>query len=273
MEISGKSFHLRLDASEVLSLLWVKLYTIVIRLVDFIRLLPIRLFRWLQHVPQGMSILIGLLRQRTATANLSKSIGLWWLEWCIYSMEILGIGELYETLMDWVKFNTRPLYRWEVRLAREIFGNSINYRRIRVDSYSLLGPRQKHFCYVSFYMINSWGPMENSTFLHELTHIWQYEKFGAVYMPRAIKAQLSHKGYNYGGVATLRKYLKKGKDFLSFNLEQQGDIVSDYYRIRDGYQPRWGNASRQDLAVYERFIHQLKTSWRNWQVGNKLVKE
>ncbi|MEL6865625.1 MAG: hypothetical protein AAFP19_14455, partial [Bacteroidota bacterium] len=55
--------------------------------------------------------------------------------------------------------------------------------------------------------------------------------------------------------------LKRGKDFLAFNLEQQGDIVSDYYRIRDGYKPRWGNGKRQDLPVYQSFIDQLQSGW------------
>ncbi len=264
MEISGKLFHLRLDGSLIWPLLWAKLYAIILRLIDFVRLLPVRLFRVLRHFYDGAKVLGkgSAARKQPATRILLRSIGLWWLELFIYLSELIGFGELYETLMDWVKFNSRPLHRWEIQLAREIFGDSINYRRVRIDSYSLLGPMQKQFCYVSFYFINSWGPMENSTLLHELTHIWQYEKLGAVYMPRAIKAQWSKKGYNYGGVTALRRYLRRGKNFLSFNLEQQGDIVSDYYRIRDGYRPRWGNANRQDLAVYERFIQQLRRGWK-----------
>ena len=100
--------------------------------------------------------------------------------------------------------------------------------------------------------------MQNSILLHELTHIWQFQQMGAVYVPRAIKAQFSKMGYNYGGVSALKAYLGKGKSFLSFNLEQQGDIISDYYRIKDGYRPRWGNGDRRDLSIYESFVNQVK---------------
>ena len=99
--------------------------------------------------------------------------------------------------------------------------------------------------------------MQNSTFIHELTHIWQFEKMGSVYIPRALRAQQSPLGYDYGGVSALKICREKGKSFLSFNFEQQGDIVSDYYRIKNGYQPCWGNASLNDLPVYESFIKQL----------------
>ena len=65
-------------------------------------------------------------------------------------------------------------------------------------------------------------------------------------------------GYDYGGVKALRAGREKGKSFLSFNLEQQGDIITDYFRIKNGYQPRWGNGSTIDLSVYAYFVNQVK---------------
>ena len=91
-----------------------------------------------------------------------------------------------------------------------------------------------------------------------MTHVWQYQKMGAIYIPHALRAQYSQMGYNYGGISALRDCQEKGKSFLSFNFEQQGDIISDYYRIKDGYKPHWGNGNRYDLPVYESFINQMR---------------
>ena len=64
-------------------------------------------------------------------------------------------------------------------------------------------------------------------------------------------------GYNYGGVTTLKDFLEKGKNLLDFNLEQQADIVADYYLIKNGYAPQWGRGTLHDLHIYEKFIEDL----------------
>ncbi|MEM9920317.1 MAG: hypothetical protein AAF990_19630 [Bacteroidota bacterium] len=191
-------------------------------------------------------------------AAILRVIGNWWLELCVYALECLGVGELYETTLDLIKFNTRSLHPWEVQLARSVFGNTINYRRVRIDERAFVGPRQKRFCYVSFYMINAWGPMDNALLIHELVHIWQYERFGAVYMPRALAAQRTVMGYDYGGVGRLKLCKDNHFGLQHFNYEQQGDIIADYYRIREGYKPVWGIGSRLDLEIYHYFVEQLK---------------
>ena len=78
---------------------------------------------------------------------------------------------------------------------------------------------------------------------------------GAVYMLRALVAQASSVGYDYGGVNGLKKAILEGGDLRSFNLEQQGDIVADYYRIRHNQKPEWGNGRMEDLPIYSAVIH------------------
>ena len=39
-----------------------------------------------------------------------------------------------------------------------------------------------------------------------------------------------------------------------FNLEQQGDIFSDYFRLKNGYSPQWGSATIRDINLYEKLI-------------------
>lgn len=263
MEISGKSFHINLSIELMGTRLMAKFLGAGFKILSFLKNIPVRLSRLLTHLWKGLLF----LRPRRLhwwesefNSGLVMRIVYWWIDLLLHFSDLFGFTEFYEIIMDFVKFNTRPLYNWEIELAKSVFGDSIDYKRVRIDEYSISGPKQMKFCYVSFYIINSWGPMKNSTFIHELTHIWQFEKMGSVYIPRALRAQQSPLGYNYGGVSALKACQEKGKSFLSFNFEQQGDIISDYYRIRDGYKPQWGHGSRIDLPVYESFIDQVRNS-------------
>ena len=214
----------------------------------------------LQHLWQGMRINESGKRywwESELGSHAGHRIAVWWMSLMVYLLECLGSGEVYETVMDFVKFNTRTLHPWEIQLAKSIYGNTIQYRRVRIDEMAMAGPKQKQFCYVSFYLVNSWGPMRNRIFIHELMHVWQYERMGALYMVHALRAQQSIMGYNYGGVTTLKAYLEKGKNLHDFNPEQQADIVADYYLIKNGYSPQWGRGGQEDLAVYEKFIEDL----------------
>ncbi len=260
MELSGKSYHVRIKSDWILSQLVLKVVTTFQRIVDIFLLLPKRLYRLLNHLWRGL----GVQRHRERywwESELGhgalKEFGWWLIGLTIYVLECFGIGEVYEILTDFFKYNTRPLHSWEIKVARSIYGDTINYKRVRIDEMSLAGPKQQRICYVSFYLINSWGPMSNSTFIHELMHIWQYQKMGALYMIQAIRGQYSTMGYNYGGVSALKTCLKKGKGLRDFNLEQQADIVCDYYLLTQGYQPQWGCGTRVDLPVYEKFIEEL----------------
>ena len=238
--------------------LWLKLSAIGFRSIDFFRLIPIRFLRISAHFgslfyksPQKI-IWSDLWPEQTSTLN---RILTWHLTLFIFLLELIGIGEIYETFNDFFKFNTRALTEREISIAKSIYGNQINYRRVRLDAYAFLGPRQQNIYYVSFYLINSWGSMSDPLLIHELVHIWQYEQMGAVYMPRALVAQASSVGYDYGGVNGLKKAILEGGDLRSFNLEQQGDIVADYYRIRHNQKPEWGNGRMEDLPIYSAVIH------------------
>lgn len=66
--------------------------------------------------------------------------------------------------------------------------------------------------------------------IHELVHVWQYQHFGAVYIGKALKAQKSKEGYNYGGMENLYHQMLKGNTLTHFNFEQQAEILEDYYR-------------------------------------------
>ena len=234
---------------------------IAIRIWDALWLLYIRIFRLLKHLFCVINFIqYGQIQGQDPEFNngLLFNTFMWFAELSVYFLECFGIGEIYETIVDLIKFNTRPMYDWEIKMAQSVFGDTIKYQRVRIDEKAIGGPKQYKFAYVSFYTINSWGPMSNSHLIHELMHVWQYEEMGAVYMPKAGAAQQSPNGYNYGGLAKLQQFIYLKKNIRDFNLEQQGDIVQDYYRLRQGFQPQWfRQATPADLHIYDYFVRQI----------------
>ena len=225
------------------------------RFSDIIKFLPKRILRFLLHF---WNVPLFFFSKNAQNQSVIRSIAFWCWELGCLVLEILGIAEWYETACDLYKKETRSLNSFELVMAKEIFGNSINYDRVRIDETAEIACKNSYLKYVSFYTINSWGRMSDDIFIHEMVHVWQYEKFGAVYIPKALKVHLT-KGmsYNYGGVAALEKSMEANGRFLDFNFEQQGDIVADYFRIRCGDTPIWGEAGKEDLPIYEYFIEQL----------------
>lgn len=231
-----------------------KVEGLVVRLIDFVRLLPTRVMRILKHI--GIRIVL-LFRQPSRMLRFKEGF-YWSIELFFLIMDLLGVGEIYETIGDVVKFNTRPLNEKERKILENLFGQSMNVKRIRIDEHAFLGPYSFHFAYVGVYTINCWGSLPTSTFVHELVHIWQYQQLGSIYIPRALRDQFSDEGYNYGGMTGLLNALREGRRLSEFNLEQQGDIVSDYYRLSQGMHPRWASRSPIHLNVYEDLIGELK---------------
>lgn len=153
------------------------------------------------------------------------------------------------------KPGTRPLTVRETNLARSIFGAAVQYQNVRIDERARIGCRRYRFAYVGFQVINCWGQLSDPHFIHEMVHVWQYQRLGAVYIPRALWAQRTPEGYQYGGIEALRRAVETGKNLMDFNFEQQGDIVADYYCLQNGWQPRWCAGDSAYLPVFEQIIH------------------
>jgi hypothetical protein len=161
------------------------------------------------------------------------------LEGVIHALDRIGVSTLYARASAWHKGNYRPLTDDEIALARPIFGDTIDYGRVRLDERAVIVCRSRRCAYVSFNIINTWDALPPATLIHELVHVWQYQQLGAAYIPRALWAQRTAEGYNYGGPAALRAAVDEGRSLLDFNYEQQGDIVADYFRLLRGETPLW----------------------------------
>ena len=64
--------------------------------------------------------------------------------------------------------------------------------------------------------------------VHELVHVYEFEKIGSVYIYEALRAQRTG-GYDYGGPDRLVADRANGEHFKDYNREQQGQIAQDYY--------------------------------------------
>lgn len=174
------------------------------------------------------------------------------------SFDLLALPEVYETLTDWLKWSSRPLTPQEKELLYPLFGDSLHYERVRIDERAWLGPPQWRICYVSFYTLNNWGALPADLLVHEMVHVWQFTRVGSVYIARALRAQRSAQGYNYGGPPAVHRALKTDFHLLDFNYEQQGDLVADYWRLQHGLSPQWGPAGPLDLPAYAKVVEALR---------------
>jgi len=238
----------------------IKFQAIGHRFVRFIRLIPTRLWRLGYHFYRGITFQLSRKEYWKDEAEMSSRasvILLWLIEFIVLFLEFFGIGELYETITDFLKAKTRPLQEWEIKMAQTVYGNSIDYQLVRIDETAWAGPKQYNFCYVSFHLINSWKKMSNHILIHELMHIWQYQQMGAIYMVRALIAQHTKMGYDYGGIEGIKSKVATGANLFDFNLEQQADVVADCFLLQQGYAPQWGRANLEDLIIYQHFLKVL----------------
>lgn len=230
---------------------WIKSASFLQRLLRSVVWLPKKLTRLVQHIGFGMGNF-----SKPKQANFLA----WWQDFALLLADVLAIPELYETFSDFAKWNTRPLSPLEKKLARSVFGTSLHLDAIRVDNKAILGCRNRNIVYVSFFTINAWGKIKDEILVHELVHVWQYQKLGAAYIAKALRAQRTELGYDYGGVGALRQAKAESGRMESFNLEQQAEIIADYYLLREGKTPSWGKANSHDLPVYQYFVDQLQSA-------------
>jgi hypothetical protein len=162
--------------------------------------------------------------------------------------------------------------------ARKVFGDSIRYERVRIHE----GTAWTNLVSKVGAKINREPPpnwdnavtLGNSSYfprllkgnppptgtdsivdlawmIHELTHVWQYQHTGVIYVWRALRADLTlgiH-AYDYGGEQGLREAKASGRRLADFNPEQQGDIARYYYfRLRNG----------EDTSAWDPYVEELR---------------
>lgn len=196
------------------------------RLLSFILRWPLRLWRWVLW-------LLWIKSPRGKHAFFRWLAGI-----VLLSLDVTAITLIAETILDFVKWKTRTFSVYEKELASTVFGAHLPLHLISLDPDSGPVRRNKAKAYVSFHTINYYKNLPDSVLIHELVHIWQFQRYGSAYISESIWAQKWGGGYNYGGLEPLKKY-SEGKGLTAFNYEQQADIIEDYYRWKNNMPLQW----------------------------------
>lgn len=218
------------------------------RFVFFINQWPVYWSRLFKH----FGLLIQINNKQNLTAHYNEyfkwRLFIWVAEFFIYFTDILGLSLLYETFDEWINFRTRNLLPSEITILTGIFGDQLNVQLILIDSKSRLFARKYKIAYVTFNTINHWGIISDDLLVHEAAHCWQYQQHGSVYWFRAILAQFTKSGYDYGNLSTL---IQNNSISGLYNYEQQAEIITDYYKMSKGQVPTYHKGELALLAAYK----------------------
>lgn len=131
----------------------------------------------------------------------------------------------------------RPLTPGEAALARTIFGEAIDYARVRLvrRKWAFFQPVKTVMAplgHIHFHPAGPWwcedfaaAPLAaQGLFLHEMTHVWQHQSGRCLPIER-------HPFCRYG------YRLEPGKPFARYGIEQQGEIVRHAFLLARGHQP------------------------------------
>lgn len=156
-------------------------------------------------------------------------------------LKILDIIKVFY-LIDFIRslfITKRKLTPFEISEAKIIFGDAIDYNKIKIQENSILAKwgakyaKKIHLGFVLFRTIcfsrklkHKQIPSDMEWLIHELVHVLQFEKLGVQYIFEALRAQ-KYGGYHYKGIDGL----KSSKCLSDFNLEQQAEIAKDYYKL------------------------------------------
>lgn len=179
------------------------------------------------------------------------------LEWIIcllfYLFDLLLIADIYNFCTNIIKWDSRKLNEDELLIAEIVFDNKIKWELVRIDNRAFIASKQWQIAYVSMHTINSWGSISSSLLIHELTHVWQYQHYGLVYIYFALKAQNSKAGYDYGGTFGLAKAREDKIKLSCFNFEQQASIIEDYFLLSQNLR-----TSKAQLELFAFYANQIK---------------
>ena len=145
---------------------------------------------------------------------------------------------------------SRPLTPGEIALARTVFGNAIDYSRVRLvhRKWWPLQPRGTVMAPTGNIHFHPKGGLwsedfskeslhQQGLFIHEMTHVWQAQTRGRFYLPL-----MRHPFCSY------RYRIVPGRPFGSYGLEQQAEIVRHLFLARQGA----GSSSSPPLPVLEK---------------------
>jgi hypothetical protein len=140
-----------------------------------------------------------------------------------------------ETVTQLTEFeNARALSKSEVELATPIFGKSIDYSRVRIVTSGFLEYRTVANSIRVGKNFNVADRDMAKKFIHEMTHVWQYQHGGTAYMSVALQTQVSASRKKGNAIFAYDYKIQQGQTFFDFTPEQQAFMVANYFlMLRD----------------------------------------
>ena len=130
----------------------------------------------------------------------------------------------------------RPLTEGEIALARSVFGNAVDYARVRMvlgKWWPFQPPNSAMAPMGNIYFHPDGGAWSDdfskesirrqAFFIHEMTHVWQAQAKGRFYLP-LMRHPFCHYSYR----------LDPRKPFDRYGLEQQAEIVANRFLANHG---------------------------------------
>lgn len=183
----------------------------------------------------------------------SRNVPAWLLDAACYAADVLWVGEGWMWLMRALKPWHRKLTEREIKMASAVFGEALQYRKILIDSRSIVCRHKTIEAFVTFEIINYRQKLDDAVLMHELVHVWQFQHFGAIYLALAWRAHRAERVYDYGGEYGLITAMWEGRQLLDFSVEQQAEIVEYSFRIDQGTE----QVSPLGRQAYTYFVRQL----------------
>jgi hypothetical protein len=178
----------------------------------------------------------------------------------VHCFDWLGGPRIAQIFLRFIAYST-PLTADEIATMKAILGeNGLRYDTVRIaqdGGLNFIFRWNGNLAFTAWYTIclpqvpaaHSRG--NRALLVHELTHVYQYEKVGTRYMTEAIYMLIKTRRdcYQYGGTAGLIQAHQQQKRFADFNREQQAQIIQDYYARQE---------KGADVAAYLPFVQQLR---------------
>ena len=177
----------------------------------------------------------------------------------------------------------RPLYRWEILEARKVFADRLDYDQVRIheamplpDTIDRISRKLRgmpalapgrhnamtvgNHCLFPVFLPEVLPPPDDPAdyatgwLIHELTHVWQFQHIGWLYIFQAIWVQLRQKSlvYTLPDPDSLIQKRAEGWTFFTFSVEQQGDLARLFY-----YAQRDPNRTNPVAEAYSLYMQDL----------------
>ncbi len=216
-------------------------------------MLPLNLVR---DLPKRSGRLLALIGAGTDLRGM-RVLVYWIHAFCWYVFDIVGGPELAQLILRTLT-ETRSLSNEELGVAKLVLGpNAIRFGDVRIALGGLLLPffrMNRNRAFATWHTINlpASKASDISLMVHELTHVYQYERVGSLYISQGLWAQFrfGRQAYDYGGADGLLAGRAAGKRFNDYNREQQSQIAQDYIALLQ---------NDCDTEAYSPFIRELQS--------------